>query len=29
MYGVEVSPALISKVTDRIIDELKEWPASA
>ena len=25
MYGVEVSPALISKVTDGILDELKEW----
>jgi putative transposase len=27
MYGVEVSPALISKVTDGIIDELNEWQA--
>ncbi len=27
MYGVEVSPALISKVTDGIIDELDEWQA--
>lgn len=25
MYGVEVSPALISKVTDGILDELNEW----
>ena len=25
MYGVEVSPALISKVTDGIIDELNDW----
>jgi transposase-like protein len=25
MYGVEVSPALISKVTDEIIDELTDW----
>jgi len=25
MYGVEVSPALISKVTDGIIEELTEW----
>ncbi len=27
MYGVEVSPALISKVTDGIIDELNDWQA--
>jgi len=27
MYQVEVSPALISKVTDGIIDELNEWQA--
>jgi putative transposase len=27
MYGVEVSPALISKVTDGIVDELNEWQA--
>jgi putative transposase len=25
MYGVEVSPALISKVTDGVIEELTEW----
>lgn len=25
MYSVEVSPDLISKVTDGVIDELKEW----
>jgi len=25
MYGVEVSPALISRVTDGIVDELNEW----
>ena len=25
MYGVEVSPALISKVTDGIVEELTEW----
>lgn len=25
MYGVEVSPALISKVTDGILEELNEW----
>ena len=25
MYDVDVSPALISKVTDAIIDELNEW----
>jgi putative transposase len=25
MYGVEVSPALISKVTDGIVEELNEW----
>lgn len=27
MYGVEVSPTLISNVTDGIIDELNEWQA--
>jgi transposase-like protein len=27
MYGVEVSPALISKVTDGIVDEFAEWQA--
>lgn len=27
MYGVEVSAALISKVTDGIVDELNEWQA--
>ena len=27
MYGIEVSPALISKVTDGIIDELNQWQA--
>jgi len=27
MYGVEVSPALISKVTDGIIEELADWQA--
>jgi putative transposase len=25
MYGVEVSPALVSKVTDGILEELNEW----
>lgn len=25
MYGVEVSPALVSRVTDGILDELSEW----
>lgn len=25
MYGVEVSPDLISKVTDGVLDELREW----
>lgn len=25
MYGVEVSPALISKVTDGVVEELAEW----
>lgn len=25
MYGVEVSPTLVSKVTDGILDELNEW----
>jgi len=27
MYGAEVSPALISKVTDGIVEELDEWQA--
>jgi putative transposase len=27
MYGVEVSPALISRVTDGIVEELNEWQA--
>jgi putative transposase len=27
MYGVEVSPALISRVTDGIVDELADWQA--
>jgi len=27
MYGVEVSPTLISRVTDGIVDELNEWQA--
>ena len=25
MYGVEVSPDLISRVTDAVVDELAEW----
>ena len=25
MYGVDVSPALVSKVTDGIVEELTEW----
>jgi len=25
MYGVEVSPTLISNVTDEVIDEVKQW----
>jgi hypothetical protein len=25
MYGVEVSPDLISRVTDGVVDELREW----
>ncbi|HBC40495.1 MAG TPA: hypothetical protein DCZ88_00970 [Pseudanabaena sp.] len=25
MYGVEVSPTLISNVTDALIDEVKQW----
>ena len=25
LYGVEVSPTLISKITDRILPEIKEW----
>jgi transposase-like protein len=27
MYGIEVSPELISRVTDGIVDELNEWQA--
>jgi len=27
MYGVEVSPDLISRVTDAVVDELQEWQA--
>jgi putative transposase len=27
MYGVEVSPDLISRVTDAVVDELTEWQA--
>ena len=26
LYGVEVSPTLISNVTDAVLDEVKEWP---
>ena len=29
MYGVEVSPALISEVTDAVIEELKAWQSRA
>ncbi len=25
MYGVEVSPTLISHVTDEVIDEVRQW----
>lgn len=25
MYGTEVSPSLISRITDRILPEIKEW----
>jgi transposase-like protein len=25
MYGVEVSPDLISRVTDAVVEELQEW----
>ena len=25
LYGVEVSPTLISKVTDAVLDEVKAW----
>ncbi|MFN7760318.1 MAG: transposase [Pseudanabaena sp.] len=25
MYGVEVSPTLISNITDAVIDEVKQW----
>jgi putative transposase len=25
MYGIEISPALISKVTDAVLEEVKEW----
>jgi putative transposase len=27
IYGVEVSPDLISRVTDAVVDELAEWQA--
>lgn len=27
MYGVEISPALVSRVTDAVVDEVKEWQA--
>jgi putative transposase len=27
IYGVEVSPDLISRVTDAVIDELAKWQA--
>ena len=27
MYGIEVSPELISRVTDGVVDELNEWQA--
>jgi putative transposase len=27
IYGVEVSPDLISRVTDAVVDELQEWQA--
>ena len=26
MYGFDVSPSLISKITDRILPRIKEWP---
>jgi len=25
LYGIEVSPTLISRITDRILPEIKEW----
>lgn len=25
MYGTEVSPSLISRITDRILPEIREW----
>jgi transposase-like protein len=25
LYGIDVSPTLISKITDRILPEIKEW----
>jgi len=27
MYGVEVSPDLISRVTDEVMDEVRQWQA--
>ena len=27
MYGTEVSPSLISSVTDAVVDEVKAWQA--
>jgi putative transposase len=29
IYGVEVSPSLISEVTDAVIEEVKAWPDAA
>jgi putative transposase len=29
LYGLEVSPDLISRVTDAVLDEVKEWRARA
>ena len=29
IYGVEVSPALVSKITDRIMPEVREWQSRA
>ena len=29
LYGLEVSPDLISRVTDAVLDEVKEWRSRA
>ena len=29
LYGLKVSPDLISRVTDAVLDEVREWPSRA